>query len=52
MESMTSPQVDPITTEVIRNRLLSVANEMATNLMRTAYNTIVYEIKDLGIGDS
>jgi len=50
MESTARPQVDPITTEVIRHRLLSVANEMATNLMRTAYNTIVYEIKDLGIG--
>jgi N-methylhydantoinase B len=43
-------RVDSITTEVIRHRLLSVANEMATNLMRTAYNTIVYEIKDFGIG--
>jgi N-methylhydantoinase B len=43
-------RIDPITTEVIRHRLLSVANEMATNLMRTAYNTIVYEIKDFGVG--
>lgn len=42
--------VDPITTEVIRNRLLSVSNEMATNLMRTSYNTVVYEIKDFGVG--
>jgi len=45
-----SSRIDPITTEVIRHRLLSVANEMATNLMRTAYNTIVYEIKDFGVG--
>ena len=42
--------VDPITVEVIRNRLLSAAREMATNLMRTSYNTIVYEIRDYGCG--
>ena len=42
--------VDSITVEVIRNRLLSGAREMATNLMRTAYNTIVYEIRDFGLG--
>lgn len=42
--------IDPITVEVIRNRLMSAAREMATNLMRTAYNTIVYEIRDFGLG--
>lgn len=42
--------IDPITVEVIRHRLLSAAREMATNLMRTAYNTIVYEIRDFGLG--
>jgi N-methylhydantoinase B len=42
--------VDAITVEVIRHRLLSAAREMATNLMRTAYNTIVYEIRDFGLG--
>ena len=42
--------IDPITVEVIRHRLLSTAREMATNLMRTAYNTIVYEIRDFGLG--
>lgn len=44
------PIVDAITVEVIRHRLLSAAREMATNLMRTAYNTIVYEIRDFGLG--
>ena len=43
-------QIDSITVEVIRHRLLSAAREMATNLMRTAYNTIVYEIRDFGLG--
>jgi N-methylhydantoinase B len=42
--------VDSIAVEVIRHRLLSAAREMATNLMRTAYNTIVYEIRDFGLG--
>ena len=42
--------VDSITTEVIRHAMLSAAQEMARNLCRTAYNTIVYEIHDYGIG--
>jgi N-methylhydantoinase B len=42
--------VDSITTEVIRHSMLSVADEMARNLCRTAYNTIVYEIHDYGVG--
>jgi len=42
--------VDPITVEVIRNYLLSAAREMARNLMRTSYSTIVYEIRDFGLG--
>lgn len=42
--------VDSITTEVIRHAMLSGAQEMARNLCRTAYNTIVYEIHDYGIG--
>lgn len=42
--------IDSITTEVIRHSMLSAAQEMARNLCRTAYNTIVYEIHDYGIG--
>jgi N-methylhydantoinase B len=42
--------VDSITVEVIRNYLLSAAREMARNLMRTSYSTIVYEIRDFGLG--
>ena len=41
---------DSITTEVIRHALLAAAEEMARNLCRTAYNTVVYEIHDYGIG--
>ncbi|MCW2698972.1 MAG: N-methylhydantoinase, partial [Blastococcus sp.] len=41
---------DAITTEIIRHGLLASAEEMARNLCRTAYNTVVYEIHDYGIG--
>lgn len=42
--------VDPITVEVIRHRLLSATQEMMRNLMRTSHSTIVYEIRDFGLG--
>jgi N-methylhydantoinase B len=42
--------IDSITTEIIRHGLLAGAEEMARNLCRTAYNTVVYEIHDYGIG--
>jgi N-methylhydantoinase B len=42
--------IDSITTEIIRHGLLASAEEMARNLCRTAYNTVVYEIHDYGIG--
>lgn len=41
---------NPITLEVIRHALIAGADEMARNLCRTAYNTVVYEIHDYGIG--
>lgn len=42
--------VDPITTEVIRNQLQSAAGEMMRTLKRTAYDTVIYEIQDFGLG--
>ena len=42
--------VDAITTEIIRHGLLSACEEMARNLCRTSYNTVVYETHDYGIG--
>ncbi len=42
--------IDPITTEVIRHGLLAASEEIARNLCRTSYNTVVYEIHDYGIG--
>lgn len=41
---------NPIILEVIRHALIAGADEMARNLCRTAYNTVVYEIHDYGIG--
>jgi N-methylhydantoinase B len=42
--------VDPITTEVIRSALVAITDEMKTNLMRTAYNMIIYESLDYTVG--
>jgi len=42
--------IDPITVEIIRNGLLAVTEEMKSNLMRTAYNLIIYEALDFTVG--
>ena len=42
--------VDPVTVEIIRNGVIAVTEEMKTNLMRTAYNLIVYEALDFTVG--
>lgn len=44
------PTLGAVSTEIIRHGLLAAAEEMARNLCRTAYNTVVYEIHDYGIG--
>lgn len=43
-------QVDPITLEIIRHGLVAAADEMKINLMRTAYNTVIYEVLDFSVG--
>ncbi len=48
--STAKPPVDPVTVEIIRNGLIAVTEEMKTNLMRTAYNLIVYEALDFTVG--
>ena len=42
--------VDPIVTELVRNGVIAVTEEMKTNLMRTAYNMIIYEALDFTVG--
>jgi N-methylhydantoinase B len=43
-------EVDPFTDEVIRAGLIAITTEMKTNLMRTAYNPIIYEAEDFTVG--
>jgi len=45
-----SPRPDPVITEIVRNGLIAVTEEMKTNLMRTAYNMIIYEALDFTVG--
>jgi N-methylhydantoinase B len=43
-------RADPVITEIVRNGVIAVTGEMKTNLMRTAYNTIIYEALDFTTG--
>jgi len=43
-------KVDPVVVEIVRNGVLAVTEEMKTNLMRTAYNMIIYEALDFTVG--
>jgi N-methylhydantoinase B len=43
-------RIDPVLTEIVRNGLIAVTEEMKTNLMRTAYNIIIYEALDFTTG--
>ena len=45
-----SRKVDPVIAEIVRNGVLAVTEEMKTNLMRTAYNMIIYEALDFTTG--
>jgi N-methylhydantoinase B len=47
---MIAESADPITAEIIRNALVAITDEMKTNLMRTAYNPIIYEALDYTVG--
>ena len=42
--------IDPVLTEIVRNGVLAVTEEMKTNLTRTAYNMIIYEALDFTVG--
>src|SRR5438132_2272156 len=42
--------VDAITAEILRNAMVAITDEMKTNLMRTAYNMIIYEALDFTVG--
>ena len=38
--------VDPVTREVVQNRLISIVREMSLTLQRAAYSPIIFEVKD------
>lgn len=46
----TRRSIDPITLEVLWNRIIAVVNEQATALMRTSFTTVVRESGDLSAG--
>ena len=47
---MLDRSTDPVTAEIIRNAMVAITDEMKTNLMRTAYNLIIYEALDYTVG--
>ena len=42
--------IDPITVEVVRNAVNAYADEMATALCKSAYNMMIYEVRDFCCG--
>src|SRR5262249_37225301 len=46
---MAEDKVDPITTEIIRNSFISIAEDMNAALIRSAYSWIIYEALDCAV---
>src|SRR5258708_25452007 len=42
--------IDPITLEVIRHGLVSIANQIDANVKRTAFSPYIYEYNDFAVG--
>ena len=42
-------QIDPVTTEIVRNLFLSCAEDMNATMIRSAYTPIIYEGKDCSV---
>lgn len=47
---MSTMKVNPITVEVVRNAVNAYADEMATALCKSAYNMMIYEVRDFCCG--
>ncbi len=47
---MSALQADPITIEVVRNAIVAYADEMAEALCKSAYNMMIYEVRDYCCG--
>lgn len=41
--------IDPITTEIMRNAFISIANDMNATLIRSAFTPVIYEGKDCSV---
>lgn len=46
----TAAEIDPITLEVIRHALVSIANQIDANIKRTAFSPYIYEYNDFAVG--
>jgi N-methylhydantoinase B len=42
--------MDPVTVEVVRRRLVAIADEVDVNITRTAFSPYIYEYKDYAVG--
>ena len=51
MKRSREAKTDPVVTEIVRNGVIAVTEEMKTNLMRTAYNMIIYELSLIHISE-
>ena len=49
-DSSTSPEIDPITLEVIRHGIVSICDQIDANMTRTAFSPYIYEYKDYAVG--
>ncbi|QIB67017.1 hydantoinase B/oxoprolinase family protein [Kineobactrum salinum] len=49
MNAIPGQNLDIVTAEIIRNRLIAGTNDMATTLVRTAFNPLLYEVQDYGV---
>ncbi len=49
-ERARAASVDPITLEVIRHGLVSIANQIDANIKRTAFSPYIYEYNDFAVG--
>jgi N-methylhydantoinase B len=47
---VTQPAISPITVEVVRNAINAYADEMGNALSRSAYNMMIYEVRDYCCG--
>lgn len=50
MNTQNTVDIDVVKAEITRNALLSAAQEMNNTLIRSAYNPLIFDVKDFGVG--